>query len=320
MTADPAKSKVLQNTALTVLTSVFLIVVGYELNSWLSRDDLSVQYVRFLPTMHLPPPSDEIQRKFSVIKGDSTFQNGMNGTQCIPVLNQHLTDPTESIGAKIQDLRSCIENFTSDNKVEIEILSETAAQLDKNPSPSAIEVVLNHRPYVTGSNLSPEEKLRLARREAKDDVSEAVNAGHVADEIIAYLKDVKPVKTGTLMVLATVVNSGDTDGLLMSVTPHYLILNKNSARLPIKLIGTYPYGYALLHYSNSGAVVSVPKRGATTVAFLLDPSVLPEPPRSAVTALLKDAPPDLKGRIILKDMRDRDLESKEFDFPVGAMD
>jgi hypothetical protein len=319
MTADPAKSKVLQNTMLTVLTSVFLIVVGYELNSWLSRDDLSVQYVRFLPTMRLPPPSDEIQRKFLVIKERATLTN-WSGTQCNLIANQHLTDPTESIGAKIQDLRSCIENFTNDNKVEIEILSETAAQLDKNPSPSAIEVVLNHRPYVTGSNLSPEEKLRLARREAKDDVSEAVNAGHVADEIIAYLKDVKPVKTGTLMVLATVVNSGDTDGLLMSVTPHYLILNKNSARLPIKLIGPYPYGYALLHYSDSGAVVSVPKRGATTVTFMLDPSVLPEPPRSAVTALLKDAPPDLKGRIILKDMRDRDLESKEFDFPVGVMD
>jgi len=154
-----------------------------------------------------------------------------------------------------------------------------------------------------------------------------VDAVRLANNLIAYLKDVKPVKTGRWLVLATVRNSGDTDGLLMSVTPHYLILNKNPARLPIKLIGPYgsgspwinPYGPSA-RTQNSGAVVSVPERGATTVAFLLDPSVLPEPPRSAVTVLLKDTLPDLKGKVILKDMRDRDLESKELDFPLGSED
>ena len=52
--------------------------------------------------------------------------------------------------------------------------------------------------------------------------------------------------------------------------------------------------------------------------FLLDPSVLPEPPRVAVSALLKQAQyTDLKGKVILKDTRNRDVESKYFDFPPG---
>jgi len=168
---DSAKSNVLQNAALTVLTSVFLIVVGYELNSWLSRDNLSVDYVRFVPQMQIPTLSGEFQRDSRALKLNSRFERYGNAVgfpfPCTYTLSQRSTEASEYIGQTIQTTKSCLETFVDDNKIDIEVFSEVAAQLDKNPTPAALEMIIQRWSSVfyplEFKRQSADEELRAAK-------------------------------------------------------------------------------------------------------------------------------------------------------------
>ena len=168
---------------------------------------------------------------------------------------------------------------------------------------------------------SLQQKLQTAKSAVKVAIAESAEAERLTADLVETMKQLKIIRTGRLMIVTTVRNNGDTDGLIMSVAENSLILNKNSAKLPIKLIGAcVPTSSGVLPFSGclpDLPVVSVPKRGAVTITFLLDPAVLPDPPRVAITNLIKEYQySDLRGKVILKDTRNRDVESKEFDFPA----
>src|SRR5439155_26368272 len=74
MSNDPNKSNALRNTLLGFVTSVILILVGYWLNNCLSRDNLSIEYVRFVPETEGPLPSPEMRHKLHELSVNPHFQ------------------------------------------------------------------------------------------------------------------------------------------------------------------------------------------------------------------------------------------------------
>jgi len=73
----------------------------------------------------------------------------------------------------------------------------------------------------------------------KDAIADSVEAGRLTSDLVEMLKQLKTIRTGRLLVIATIRNGGDTDGLIMSAPENCVILNKNAGRLPIILFGQF---------------------------------------------------------------------------------
>lgn len=310
----------LRNPAIGFVFSVVLIFIGYQLNSWLSRDHLSVAYVQFIPSTQILVPLADINRKIQQLRSYTVYQpTGFNapapGVNCQPIA---ASLPYDSMNAgAVLSFQRCVESAAGNFKVTVESLSKLQSDLDKNP-PSAIldRMILNWPGFFRSyPPMSPEQKIQNAKRGVTAALSNSAEIGRTYDELLELAKQVNIIRTGDLTVVVTVRNTGDTDGLVMG-EKNFLVLNKNPERLKIQTLGPGMYNPTPMFPSpGAGAIMSVPKRGVVTISFVLDPSLLEDPPRDAVTKLLKQPPPDLRGKVILKDTRNSDFESKEFDFP-----
>jgi hypothetical protein len=336
MTESTSKVSLLKNIALTVVTSIMLVLIGYWLNSWLSRESLSIEYVRFISEIQVQLPFKQIEPKLHDLRLNSRFQIWNNepgsfvGTPGCPMAlhpdNPNFTRET------VKWLQSCLESFADNNEEDTKYLIKSSSALEKNPDQAVLNSILAN--ILNGTSFSqgadevfkepPQRKLQSTKRLLKDAIADSVEAGRLTSDSLEILKQLKAVPTGRVLVVATIRNSGDTDGLIMSAPENCLILNKNAGRLPIKLVGQFNASTGRFPPRSSAladTVVSITKRGAASVAFILDPSLLPEPPRVAVTDVIKEYQySDLQGKIILKDMRNRDIESREFPFPSSSQD
>lgn len=328
MTDNPLRNGadwLLRNAALTLSTSVALIFIGYQLNSCQSRDHLSVAYVQFIPSTEVHVPLPEINRKIQQLRSYSVYQpNGAFGSQAPGVNCQPIAAslPYNSMNAGAElSFQRCLESAADNFKVTVESLSKFQSDLDKNPPPAILDrMILNWSGFFKCyPPMSPEQKIQNAKRGVTAALSNSAEIGRTYDELLELAKQVKIIRNGNLTVVVTVRNTGDTDGLVMGEKSFLILNKKNSERLPIQALGPGMFNPApMFPNPGAGAIMSVPKRGVVTMSFMLDPSLLEDPPRTAVTQLLTQSYADLRGKVILKDTRNNDFESKEFDFPPGG--
>lgn len=116
----------------------------------------------------------------------------------------------------------------------------------------------------------------------------------------------------------TVLNSGDTDGLVRPEA--YLTLNDGTAEQPIRLVADNPFGpdFPAGGREITSSARSISKRSAVTLVFRLIPKILSDPPRSQIINDIKKKP-DLQGSVELRDIRNAGVRSgKSFPFPADG--
>src|ERR1700682_277484 len=240
MTESTSKVSLLQNTALTVVTSIMLILIGYWLNSWLSRDSLSIEYVRFIPERQVQLPFKQIDRNLHDLRLNYRFQAWQPGSVpytgfpgcLLPMVpdNSNLTRETA------KSLRSCLESFADYNEEDTKFLMKSSSTLEKSPDQadlnSILANILGGTPWTQATDEvykePPPKKLQSTKRLLKDAIADSVEAGRLTSDSVEMLKQLKTIRTGRLLIIATIRNGGDTDGLIMSAPENCVILNKNA--------------------------------------------------------------------------------------------
>ena len=139
MSDAPAKMEWLRSAALGISTSVVLIFIGYWLNSWLSRDHLSIEYVRFVPKneVKLPLPTD-MEYKLRRVRAMPRLGNSLfsSNSACSPLSRGDTFDRTGMGGLpppeSVRSLQNCLEALAHEIKLDRDSLQGLSTALDKN--------------------------------------------------------------------------------------------------------------------------------------------------------------------------------------------
>jgi hypothetical protein len=312
-------SESLRNSMLALVVSIVMVIVGYKLNDFMSRDRLTVEYVQFKPqTASLPPKAEqanELSRNSQFLQwcGSSPFSD------CSYVFGDKLGTTWDA--PVIARMKLYLHAFSDHVNQELEQLRQASSTLSQQMKPEDLDGLI----ALVQPHLAPDAPATISRSATQEDrrrsLAEALNsamqsdkeAAKLSQQILEYIQSYKAERTGELEIWVTVLNSGDTDGLIRPEAS--LALNDGTPKQPIKLISANRFSPVMQAQDFPSSAVSIPKRSATTLVFKLIPKILSDPPRSQIINDIKKKS-DLQGTLELLDIRNSPVDaSKGFPFP-----
>ena len=284
---------------------------GYWLNSYLSRERLSVDYVQIEPTLNTYPINTELLARIQDFRVSNYFGGGM----LLPPLGPELN--SDEVAALIVDLSSQkasalvqLENTEND----LELLQTLASG-----SQELAVFIATKTPHINFRNgddlgLSKESVLKVVK-DSRDDIVEHI--GNI-DTLSARLSGFERARTGDFSVVVTVLNAGNTDGLVAKEGGLNIAQYPELGSIPIRIANKNVHDlrprdllYGFPAQLGAGGDTKVEKRSMSELTFKLN--------RERAGAQMVDELEDTvrNGRPIdftveLKDFRGQILPTKKF--------
>lgn len=317
----PTTTDFLRTTLVGLLTSIVLIIVGYKLNDWMSRDRLTIEYIQFKPQSQSlqskPETAGELQRnpEFAQWGGASPF------SPCTSVLSDQVSRSWNA--PAIKQMTLCLNSF-SDHLAQIIPALEQARTSAAGSTGDLSHLLASVQPDLSADAINrishattPREQSGAVMQEIKTAIAIDMQAKDLSSQLLGYLKTYKAERTGELEVWVTVLNGGDTDGLIRPEAALSLS-DSNLQPLSIKLAPSDQFLSSPQEGITSSAR-SIPKRSSTTLVFRLTPQELDRDTRGHVVKDIRGMA-NLAGSVVLKDIRNSPISSKQFAFPADDDD
>jgi hypothetical protein len=302
----------------TVIFTPITLFLAYKLNDYWSKDKISIARVDLVPeTTKLFYPSNKIMeleqnsrfKNYLTSRGSSIYQfnPGFYNNQ----LRKFLTKKD------INEIRIVLEDFSKFDE-ELKVREDTAIQQLKNYSKGSnilnIFSTINH-PRLIYRQLVGENDEEVAKRLLdflKNDQSSIEAANQYKIDILKTLEDFKPERIGRVEIKTTLLNSGDTDGLVKQDGKLYIGDRKEPIYITEKK-----------RRDDENSIIdipeqfqSVPKRSMVQKVYIINESGT----ASGILNVFKDM--IIKGdrssfKIVLDDIRDDPIHSDSFHLPIN---
>ena len=301
-----------QKIFVALLVFVISTPSGYWLNSYLSRERLSVEYAQIEPTLNTYRINTELFARIQAFRFSNYFSGG--GISFQP-LGSELT--SDEVAALIVDLSSQkasalvqLENIESD----LELLKSIAPDSQELAVFIATKTPHINFRYGDDSGLSKEAVLKVVK-DSRDDIAEYIRN---IDTLNASLRGFERARSGDFVVVVTVLNAGNTDGLVAKEgglkSAQYSELGSIPIRVANKTVQELrPRGlfYGFPEQLSAGGDTKIEKRSMSELTFKINRERAGTKMVDELEDTVRDGRP-IDFTVELKDFRGQILPTKQF--------
>jgi hypothetical protein len=312
----------IKEVLIAVITAVLIapasIYIGYKLNDYLSKDNISIERVDLIAeTTNLPYPAKTIMELYQ----NPRFQDYLTSSRG---LSYGLFNPRYygiSRGQFLQkeqiaEIIMLLENFSKFNE-ELQARENSAIQRLENYNPgdsiADIAPALQNIRYsiVLAHSQTDVEKVKILLDALQKEKINIEAVKKYKDDLLGILNSFKPERTGLVKIKLTLLNSGDTDGLIRPEGK----LNFTTQTDPLPIIEDNKSGNVESILYVQDQFQSVPKRSMTQRNFILHESKAGPKSMNHFKSLVKRGEP-VPITITVFDIRDDLIHSKNISLPI----